>query len=163
MIQDRVLLLWNANLKPYPSFQVISFSFFNDIERPLTQISRSHHFWRWISQKRYKIRTMEWGLHTLYSRCHFEWSWATFSQNIQWHAASFDLCLRQLSFLFCMWSVVEVFDSIASYGFDCHSYAGNIQVQSGAEKSGPSWVCEHNLRKLLLNNGFILVEYRCQR
>jgi len=24
-------------------------------------------------------------------------------------------------------------------------------------------VCEHNLRKLLLNNGFILGECRCQR
>jgi len=31
------------------------------------------------------------------------------------------------------------------------------------KKSGPPAVSEHNLRKLLLNNGFVLVKCRCQR
>jgi len=28
---------------------------FNDLERPLSPVSRSRYFWRWISQKRYDI------------------------------------------------------------------------------------------------------------
>jgi len=31
-----------------------------------------------------------------------------------------------------------------------------LYLQSGTEKSGPHAVCEHNLRKLLLNNGYLL-------
>jgi len=30
---------------------------FNDLERPLPPVSRSRHFCRWISQKRYEILT----------------------------------------------------------------------------------------------------------
>ena len=36
-------------------------------------------------------------------------------------------------------------------------------IQSGAEKVDHHAVCEHNLRKVLLNSGFIFVKYRCQR
>jgi len=37
-------------------------------------------------------------------------------------------------------------------------------IQSGAEKRGPLYaVCERNLHKVLLSNGFILAERRCQR
>jgi len=48
----------------------------------------------------------------------------------------------------------------------------NQQIQTKYHSNSTEWhrkkvdhhaVCEHNLRKLLLNNGFILVECRCQR
>jgi len=39
----------------------------------------------------------------------------------------------------------------------------NLLLQGGAEKLNHHVVREHNLHKLLLNNGFILVECRCQR
>jgi len=49
MVQDRAILT------VADQYGLSNGAIFNDLEQQLIAISRSHHFWRWISQKRLKI------------------------------------------------------------------------------------------------------------
>jgi len=51
-------LIWWIKIYNRKSYYDLSNgAIFNDLERPLSTVSRSRHFWRWISQKRYDIQT----------------------------------------------------------------------------------------------------------
>jgi len=70
MVQRRAMLTMADQYKV--AYDLLNSATFNDLERLLPPVSRSRHFWRWISQKRYDIQTLfQWktdmDLHTPYS------------------------------------------------------------------------------------------------
>jgi len=52
MVQDRAIV----TMADYLMHGLLNRVIFNDLEQPKTQISRSGHFWRWISPKWLKTR-----------------------------------------------------------------------------------------------------------
>ena len=72
-------MLWPTNRKSYMIYRTAPIS-----ERLLPPVSRSRHFWRWISQKWYDIQTLfQWNnrdLHTPYSTVSFRMTFEWFSK-----------------------------------------------------------------------------------
>jgi len=82
------------NGRPIES-HILNGAIFNDLEPPLPQFQGRAILWRWMSHKRFDIRSFNEKLIGIYTRPvlnsvisnDLEWSWVTW-QNIQWHEVS---------------------------------------------------------------------------
>ena len=79
--------------------------------------------------------------------------WNGYSRDLLLHCKKYWLHLFKFSLVQFPFSCSKFLIS------SCYHYGELTWIYRVAQKSGPS-VCEHNLRKLLLYNGFILVECR---
>jgi len=55
MVQHRAIITMAEEYEVV--YDLLNGAIFNDLEQPLPSVSRSLHFWSWITQKWYEIQT----------------------------------------------------------------------------------------------------------